>query len=216
MPIRTTPFANGHYYHLFNRGVEKRAIFQDKRDYIHFLRILGYYQHSGPKPSYSRASEEQLKNIEDNEKIVEIICYCLMPNHFHLLIKQVKDGGVSEFMRKISDGHTRYFNTRHNRIGPLFQGAYKAVLIETDEQLIHVSRYIHLNPLVSLLVKDLKTYIWSSYLDFIGIRDSKLANKNEILSFFKDSSEYEKFVLDQAGYAMDLERIKHQLIDGED
>src|SRR3989344_309730 len=213
MPIRTTPLVNNYFYHVYNRGVEKRVTYLDKRDYIHFLRILNYYRYSDPKPSFSKTTQEQIKNIQDNEKIVEIISYCLMPNHYHLLIKQLKDGGISEFMRKISDGHTKYFNTRHNRVGPLFQGTFKAVLIETDKQLIHISRYIHLNPLVSLLVKDLKTYTWSSYPDYVGTRDGKLVSKNEILGFFKDSSEYEKFVLDKAGYAMDLERIKHQLLD---
>lgn len=215
MPFRSTPFANEYFYHLFNRGVEKRITFQDSRDYTHFLKILNYYQFSGPKPSYSRATEDHLKDVENHEKIVEIICYCLMPNHFHLLIKQLKDGGVSEFMRKIGDGYTRYFNTRYNRVGPLFQGIYKAVAIETDEQFVHVSRYIHLNPLVSGLTKDLKIYQWSSYPDYIGIRNGKLVNKQEILGFFKGPQEYEKFVLDQYSYALDLERIKHQLLDGE-
>ena len=213
MPRRNLPLVNNYYYHTYNRGVEKRLTFLDSRDFTRFLRMLNYYQYSGPKPSFSKITTEQLKKLQDNEKIVEIICYCLMPNHFHLLIKQLKDSGISNFIRLISNGYTRYFNTRHIRVGPLFQGAYKAVLIETDEQLMHVSRYIHLNPFVSILVKDLRTYQWSSYLDFIEIRNGKLANKNEVLSFFKDSAEYEKFVLDHAGYAMDLEHIKHQLLD---
>ena len=156
------------------------------------------------------------KVLQNNEKIVEIICYCLMPNHFHLLLKQLRDNGITDFIRLISNGYTRYFNTRHHRIGPLLQGAYKAVLIETDEQLVHVSRYIHLNPLVSLLVKNLTTYTMSSYPDYIGVRDGKLINKNEILGFFKNTSKYESFVLDQASYAMDLSRIKHQLLDSKD
>lgn len=213
MPTRSTPFANGYFYHLFNRGVEKRIIFQDNRDYTHFLKILGYYQYAGPKPSYSRANDEQIKSVKNNEKIIEIISYCLMPNHFHLLIKQLKEGGISEFMRKISDGYTKYFNTKYNRIGPLFQGAYKSVLIESDQQLTHLSRYIHLNPRVSLLTKDLNSYIWSSYSDYIGLRSGNLVNKDEILGFFKDQKAYEQFVLDQVDYGISLERIKHQLLD---
>ena len=213
---RFIPFANNYYYHIYNRGVEKRLTFLDSRDFTRFLRMLNYYQYSGPKPSFSKITNDQLKKLQAKEKIIEIICYCLMPNHFHLLIKQLKDSGISNFIRLISNGYTRYFNIRRTRVGPLFQGAYKAVLIETDEQLVHTSRYIHLNPYVSLLVKDLKTYQWSSYPDFIGIRNGKLVNKNEILSFFKDPTEYEKFVLDHASYAMDLERIKHQLLDPED
>ncbi len=216
MPVRTTPLANDYFYHIYNRGVEKRITYLDDREFGHFLKILNYYSHSDPKPSYSKATEEQTESVRSNEKIVEIISYCLMPNHFHLLLKQLKEGGISEFMRKVSNGYTRYFNTRHHRIGPLFQGAYKAVLIEDDQQLIHVSRYIHLNPIVSLLVKDLKTYLWSSYLEYVGLANGKLVKKDEILGFFKDAKEYEKFCLDQISYGIDLERIKHQLLDGEE
>lgn len=216
MPRRTTPFADGYFYHLYNRGVEKRITFQDDRDFVHFLKVLSYYQYSDPKPSFSHVTLDQLKSIQNNTKIVEIISYCLMPNHYHLLVKQLQDGGIIEFMRKVGNEHTRYFNTRHSRIGPLFQGAYKSVLIESDEQLVHVSRYVHLNPYVSGITRDLKTYQWSSYPDYVGIRDGKLANKQEIVGFFKSSEEYEKFVLDQYSYALDLERIKHQLLDGED
>lgn len=216
MPRRDLLLENNYYYHIFNRGVEKRNIFQDDRDFIRFLKILSYYRYFGPKPSFSKLTEDKLKDIPKNELIVEIICYCLMPNHFHLLLKQTRDNGIKDFIRLVSNGYTRYFNTRHNRIGPLFQGAYKAVFIETDEQFIHVSRYIHLNPLVSLLVKDLRIYQWSSYPDHIGIRDGKLAEKDEILGFFKNPEEYEKFVLDQASYAIDLAHIKHQLLDVED
>ncbi len=212
MPIRTTLFANNYFYHIFNRGVEKRIIFQNDNDFAHFLKILNYYQRHGTKPSYSRAREDQIDNVLQREKSIEIISYCLMPNHFHLLLKQLKDDGIMNFIRLISNGYTRYFNTKHHRIGPLFQGAYKATSIETDEQLIHVSRYIHLNPLVAFLVKDLKDYPWSSYPDYIGIRDDKLINKDELLGFFKSPTEYEKFVLDQASYAIDLARIKHQLL----
>lgn len=210
------PLENNYYYHVLNRGVEKRNIFQDSRDFIRFLKILNYYRHLGPKPSFSKLTEDKLKKLPKDEMIVEIISYCLMPNHFHLLLKQTKDDGIKDFVRLVSNAYTRYFNTRHNRIGPLFQGAYKAVFIETDEQLIHVSRYIHLNPSVALLIKDLKTYQWSSYPNYIGTGESKLAKKDEILRFFKNPKDYEEFVLDQASYAIDLSRIKHQLLDGED
>lgn len=213
MPYRTTPLVNDEFYHIFNRGVEKRSIFATTSDYEHFLRILNYYQFEGPKPRFSQFNRFQNFKLEQNQKIVEIICYCLMPNHFHLLLRQTRDGGISEFMRKISDSHTRYFNTKYERIGSLFQGAFKAVRIESDEQLIHVSRYIHLNPSVSLLVKDLKDYPWSSYPDYIGTRNSKLCVKKPIISFFKSKGDYEKFVLDQEDYGKSLEFIKHHLMD---
>lgn len=215
MPYRILPFVNGEYYHIYNRGLEKQNIFANNKDYSRFIQAIFYYQIQNPKPKFSTYRKIKTFPINENKKIVDIICYCLMPNHFHLLIKQVKEGGISEFMRKISESSTKYRNTKYNRLGPLFQGAFKAVHIETEEQLVHVSRYIHLNPLVSLLVKDLKIYPWSSYLEYIGLRNNKAVRKEEILSLFKSPKEYEKFVLDQAEYGMKLELIKHATIDGE-
>lgn len=216
MPIRILPLVNNYFYHILNRGIEKRNIFLDDRDYKRFLKILKYYQYAEAKRSFSKLTNEDLKNAQRGEKIVEIISYCLMPNHFHLLIKQVKDKGISDFIRKISNGYTRYFNTKYRRIGPLFQGPYKAVMVESDEQLTHLSRYIHLNPKVSFLVKDLNSYPWSSYTDYIGLENNDLVNKEEILGFFKDQKSYENFVLEQADYGIMLQMLKHQLLDGEE
>ena len=213
VPYRTVPLVNNEIYHVFNRGVEKRSIFLSPGDYERFLMVLNYYQHGGPKPRFSQLSRFQDLKIDANKKIVEIVCYCLMPNHFHLLIRQLKKTGVSEFMRKVSDSFTRYFNTKHDRIGSLFQGAFKAIRIESDEQLIHVSRYIHLNPLVSILVKDLKDYLWSSYLDYIGKNFGGPCNNRAVMDFFNSKEEYGQFVLDQEDYGKRLEFIKHHLVD---
>lgn len=135
-----------------------------------------------------------------------------MPNHFHLLLKQTSDGGISEFVGKLINSYTKFYNLKYNRVGPLFQGQFKAVLIESDEQLIHVSRYIHLNPITSFLVKDLSDYEWSSYNEYTN-NHKGICKKDEILGFFKDEASYQKFCLDQISYAQNLERIKHQLID---
>lgn len=215
MPKRNLPLVSDYYYHIFNRGVEKRNIFQDNRDYNRFLKMLNYYRYEGPKPSFSKLTEDKLDNLKSNENIVDIVCYCLMPNHFHLLIKQIKDNGIVNFIRLVSNGYTRYFNTRHERIGPLLQGPYKAVMVESDEQLIHISRYIHLNPYAALLTKDLNSYPWSSYPDYLGLSTGIPISKQEILDFFSGKNKYEEFVLDQASYAIDSTRIKHQLLDGE-
>lgn len=128
------------------------------------------------------------------------------------MIKQVKDGGITEFISKFSNSYTKYFNTKHNRVGALFQGQLKAVLIENDEQFLHVSRYIHLNPLASFLVKDLDDYEWSSYYAYINNIDGT-CNKEEILGHFTSPQAYRQFVLDQAEYAQQLEIIKHLLMD---
>lgn len=213
MPYRTTPFVNGEFYHLFNRGLEKKDIFEGSRDYSHFLQTMFYYQIQNPKPRFSIYRQSKVFPIDPSKKIVEIICYCLMPNHFHLLIKQLKDGGITEFMRKFILSYIRYRNTKYDHQGPLLNGPFRAVRMETDEQLLHLSRYIHLNPLVSLLVKDLKFYPWSSYSDYIGLNSNPALAKEEILNFFKSSKDYEKFVLDQADYGKTLELLKHAGID---
>src|SRR5438094_713652 len=138
MPVRITPLVNNHFYHVFNRGVEKRNIFKNAYDYNRLLKTIEYYQYQGPKPKFSRYLEGTLYKPKLENKIVEIIAFCLMPNHFHLLLKQVKEGGITEFMSKLSNSYTKYFNTKYYRIGPLLQGEFKAVRVETDEQLIHL------------------------------------------------------------------------------
>lgn len=139
-----------------------------------------------------------------------------MPNHYHFLIKQLQDNGISEFISKISNSYTKFFNTKHNRVGPLLQGQFKAVRIEYDEQLIHVARYIHLNPVASFIIKDLKEYQWSSYPAYIGLQADKICTNGFILAMFKNKQKYEQFVLDHVDYSQSLEKIKHLLVDGED
>lgn len=216
MPYRTTVLGTGEIYHVFNRGVAKMPIFNNRRDYNRLLETLYYYQFQGPKPQFSQLSRFKDFNFEKNKKIIEIICYCLMPNHYHLLIKQLEDNGVSEFINRVFNSYTKYFNTKHNRVGPLLQGQFKAVRIGYDEQFIHVSRYIHLNPITSFLVKDLRDYPWSSYHDFIGLQKDKLCNNSPVMAFFKSPKKYEKFVLDQVKYGQSLEIIKHLAIDFND
>ncbi|OGE64292.1 hypothetical protein A3I48_03635 [Candidatus Daviesbacteria bacterium RIFCSPLOWO2_02_FULL_36_7] len=216
MPYRTIPLATDQTYHIFNRGVAKLPIFTDKRDYNRFLQTIYYYQFQGPKPKFSQLNRFKDFKFEKNKKIVEIFCYCLMPNHYHFLIRQLQENGISEFINKISNSYTKYFNTRHNRVGHLLQGQFKAVRIEHEEQLIHVSRYIHLNPIVSFLIKDLREYQWSSYTTYIGLQTNKICTREFILSIFKTQQKYEQFVLDQVEYGQSLERIKHLVIDGED
>lgn len=216
MPYRIIPFANGEFYHIYNRGLEKKDIFYQPRDYSHFIKTFFYYQIDDPKPRFSNYRRSQLFPIDSSKKIVNIICYCLMPNHFHLLVKQLKDGGVSEFMRRFILSYIKYINLKYNHQGPLLNGPFRAVRMETDEQLVHISRYIHLNPLVSLLVKDLNFYSWSSYKTYIGLEDNPTIAKEEILTFFKSPDDYRQFVLDQADYGKTLEVLKHRSIDIEE
>lgn len=213
MPYRIIPFVDGQIYHIYNRGVEKKNIFQNSRDFQRFLKSLQYYQLQGPKPSFSKFFQPTLFKVDLSEKIVEILAYCLMPNHFHLLVRQNAKGGITEFMSKLLNSYTKYFNTKHKRVGPLLQGQFKAVLIESDEQFIHVSRYIHLNPITSFLVKNLEAYKWSSYPEYIDPKRIGVCSKEETLGFFKSPEDYKQFVLDQIDYGQTLELIKRQIIE---
>ncbi len=188
-------------------------IYNNAYDYRRFLRTMFYYQILGPKPKFSRFLPNNFKL--NNNKIVDIICYCLMPNHFHFLLKQVKESGITEFISKLSNSYTKYFNTKNQRVGPIFQGEFKSVHIETNEQLLHVSRYIHLNPIISYIAKDLKNFKWSSYTEYIGELDSALCSKEIILDQFKLKKDYKDFILDQLEYARTLESTKHKLLDAD-
>ena len=213
MPHRITPLVTGQIYHVYNRGSEKRRIFEDRRDYQRFLKLIQYYQLEGPKPRYSHFSSFSLIKPDVDKKIVGIVAYCLMPNHFHLMPKPLKNLGITEFMSKLSNSYTKYYNIRHKRVGPLFQGEFKSVLVESDEQLIHLSRYIHLNPYVSFIVKNLESYEWSSYMEYINQNPNQICSKNIVTDFFENIEKYQSFILDYATYAQNLEIIKHQLID---
>ena len=134
-----------------------------------------------------------------------------MPNHFHFLVKQVLDRGISIFLSQLQNSYTKFFNTKYERFGPLFQGAFKAVRIESDEQLIHTSRYIHINPVVSGITDSLETYEYSSYFEYVN--KSIFCSTDEILSFFKNRKDYIKFLEDQIAYGKSLELIKHLMFD---
>lgn len=215
MPYRIVPFETLGIYHVYNRGVEKRQVFSSDRDYQRFLQTIYYYQFSGPKPKFSNQDRFRTKDFDQGPKIVEIICYCLMPNHFHLLIRQNKEDGIKEFISKVLNSYTKYFNTKNKRVGPLFQGTFKAVPTETDLQLMHVSRYIHLNPYTSGLTKDLNGYLYSSFVDYAGISDHSICNKEPVLTFFKGPKDYEEFVVGHSAYARELEIMKHLLLEKE-
>ena len=213
MAYRVTPFENEGYYHLYNRGVEKRIIFNDERDYDRFLQTIYYYQFDNLKFRFSLRGSPLNEDYRHNQKIVEIICYCLMPNHFHLLVRQLKDDGTQKFMQRILNSYTKYFNTKNKRVGPLLQGAFKAVPVETDEQLVHVTRYIHLNPFTSGLTKDVNTYPFSSYHEFTEFESNPLCNSQQILRLFKNKQDYQEFVEGHADYSRELGIMKHLLLE---
>ncbi len=222
MPYRKVVLAPGEVYHVFNRGVAALPIFFNTRDHLRFLDLVGYYRFSNTPFSFSKLmnleKEEREKILiglkKENVIHVEILAYCLMPNHFHLLLKQKTDRGISIFMRNLQDSYVKYLNIKSERAGPLFQSVFKAVRIENDEQLLHVSRYIHLNPSTAYIVEPekLEDYMWSSLKAYLGgdfSRNNYFVNPEIVMNFFKKGKDYLKFILDQAAYQRELDKIKH-------
>ena len=182
-------FVPGGIYHVYNRGVEKRSIFTDDQDYRVFLNLLKIVL--APKEKSDNLGYIRIKNRSDS---VRLFAYCLMPNHFHLIINQLDATGMTEFMRSITNAYVSYFNKRHKRVGSLFQGTYKAALIDKDEYLTHVSRYIHMNPLE--INSKLNEYPYSSYKYYVDANHPNLLIVSTILEQFNDNKDYEKFVED--------------------
>lgn len=191
------------YYHLYNRGVEKRVIFQDEQDYSVFLSYLKTYllpkditkiSKDLANPNISGKEKEQLLKLlhlnNFNEEI-SLLAYCLMPNHFHFLVKQEPENGIDVFMNSLATRYTQYFNAKYKRVGPLYQGIYKAVLVETDEQLLYLSSYIHRNPLSDKPYAKYKQANFflrpSSLPEYLNQRQTAWIHPEEILSFFSKS-----------------------------
>lgn len=224
MPGRNIPLVTGQIYHVVNRGIASQPIFLGKRDYDRALDAIFYYQNQHVPSRYSyflrlplkQRTEILTKLRQKREYLVEIVCFCLMPNHIHILLKQLQANGISNFMSNITNSFTRYFNTKNHRLGHLFQGKFKAVRIETEEQLIHVSRYIHLNPYTSYLLKgleDLEKYPYSSMIEYMNPKGVEICNKEIITSQFKSRSNYRKFIFDQADYQRQIGDIKHLILE---
>jgi REP element-mobilizing transposase RayT len=181
MPTRDPIFYQGGYYHIYTRGTEKRTIFQDAADKQRFLKRLATYK---------------------KQHLITILAFCLMPNHYHLLVRQNTEQPISVFLQKLNVSYSMYFNKRYQRVGPLFQGRFKAKLIGTDEYLLHISRYIHLNPLELIPSIDLlKEYRWSSLPAYLVGKEDDLVNSSIILAYFSKSNpsqDYHEFVKDEA------------------
>ena len=140
------------------------------------------------------------------------MAYCLMPNHFHLILKQDSEEGIKTYIQRLCSSYSHYFNIKNNFRGPVFESRFKAVRVETQEQLIHLTRYIHLNPVTGYLVEDPIDYKYSSYLAYLGKRQSSFLEYSDIMNEFK-VNEYEKYVLDFKDYQRELKNINNLIID---
>ena len=210
----------GEIYHVYNRGIGGQPIYGRKSDYRRFLESMFYYQNSETPLRYSQfvmlPTTERQKLLSDlakeNNRLVEIICYCLMPNHFHVITKQVIEKGIALFISNLSNSYTRFYNVKYDRDGPLFKGKFQAVRIEDDEQLLHTTRYIHLNPYTSYITKtadDLLSYPYSSFNMYRITPNDNRINTTDVLSHFSSIEKFTNFTLDQRDYQRRLGDIKH-------
>ena len=189
MPYRKATLQAGEYYHIYNRGNNRQPIFYEQENYFFFLQRL----------------KEYTKKLN-----VVVIAYCLMPTHFHLLICPSLDN-LSEMMRSLSISYSKAMNKRYNRVGTLFQGQFRTVHIDRDEYLLHLSRYIHLNPVKASLVKLPEDWQYSSYLEFIGKRQGSLPKPDIILRQFSCLDEYRAFV--DSGINVEDKTIDHLVLE---
>jgi putative transposase len=208
------------YYHIYNRGVEKRLIFQDEQEYGVFLSYLKVYLSPTDtndlskrlkNPQLSAAekhSVRKLLQLNNFSEQISLLAYCLMPNHFHLFIKQHNQGSINQFMNSLCTRYVMYFNRKNKRVGPLFQSRYKAVLISSEAQYLHISRYIHKQALAGQGDSDYAQP--SSYPEYIGARNTEWVHPEEILSFFSNTTpslSYERFVSEYDSFQLESDDL---------
>lgn len=197
---RVKNYAPQSYYHVYNRGVNKRNIFLDDSDYSVFLNLFKRYLSDDSPDRFNRI----YKNLSDE---VKLLAFCLMPTHFHLLIYQEKQTGMTNLLQRVMTSYSIYFNKKYRRVGPLFQDIYKASRISSDGYLQHISRYIHLNP------EQWRDWEFSSLDFYLGNKQAEWLDQKIILELFEDQNEYLDFVSDYEDHKRSLEAIRSDLAD---
>ena len=203
-------------YHVLNRGVDKRQVFMDKQDYLRFIHDLHEFNDKERTElnfykfrDYGANGQIPKTSKKPRKLLVDILAYCLMPNHYHILLNPKTEHGVSLFMQKLNAGYTKYFNQKYKRTGALFQGRYKNVLVSDETHFLHLPFYIHFNPLdlsypewrenkisnPKTALEFLKSYRWSSHLDYLGIKNfPSVLNMKHLKEIFGSNGDYQKLV----------------------
>ncbi len=228
--MRKIQFQKEYYYHIYNRGVDKRDVFLDDGDYFRFLRSMREMNNNSTdsqrdyekRKAFSEEKSDEKKlslgyprlSFLDEPNLVSFIAYCLNPNHYHFLVKQKTEKGIERFMHKLGLGYTKYFNKKYNRSGSLFQGTYKAVAVKTDEQLQYTSAYINANYEIHKMGRA-DTWKWSSYQDYLNKRKGTLCDKNIILEYFDNNvKKYQDYIAEVVNNSKQIkEDIKTCLIE---
>lgn len=205
--MRKINFANGEFYHIYNRGTDKRNIFSSESDFQRFLQSMDEFNSVEPIGSIYENSfrkdrkEHSLGNpVSKSKKLVNFVCYCLNSNHYHFILEQLLDSGISKFMKSLGGGYTKYFNEKEKRSGALFQGTFKAVHVDSNEYLLHLSAYVNLNDMVHkktpLGNRVSKMGDKSSWGEYLGENENNFCRKDIILEQFRNIKEYKEFVED--------------------
>lgn len=215
--------ANDEIYHIYNRGVDKRDVFLDDQDRFRFVHDLFEFNDTVPAGKWHESEIGSPNMRPKRDTVVDVLAFCLMPNHFHLMLRQKQEHGVSEFMKKLGIGYTYYFNKRYNRDGSLFQGKYKLVHIAEQNHFQHLPYYIHLNPL-DLIYPDwrdgtitdtekalrfLEQYRWSSYLDYAGKKNFPSVTQREFLAYTLESPDKQRQNMMEWVQREEFENIEH-------
>jgi putative transposase len=216
--MRKNPLASNEVYHVFTKSIDNFITFKDESDFTRAIETIKFYRYGKVPISFSTYLKTKNKKIfslkyelDINNSVVEIIAYCIMPTHLHLILKQLVDNGISIFIKNVLDSYTRYFNNKYSRRGTLWQSRFKSVYVESNEQLLHLTRYIHLNPTTAGLVKNPEDWTYSSYLEYLNKSNNKICNYEEYLDM--DIKDYKKFVDDRKDYQKELGLIKHLAFD---
>ncbi len=213
---RKDKFIEGGIYHIFNKSISNYGIFKDFNNSRRFLSVVGYYNNRSITKSFSQFIIRKKFNYQNiiyptDFPYVKFLSFCIMPDHYHFLLKILVDNTLSKLMGTIENSFTRYFNIKFDRKGPLWQSAFKSVEIGSNEQLLHVSRYIHLNPTTSNLVDKPEDWHFSSYKDFIT--DEKILKRFIKEISIDDIKTYKKFVENNIEYQRELKRIRKLILE---
>jgi len=191
--MRKIQFANNEYYHIFNRGVDKREIFSEYEDLSRFFQSMDEFNVIDPIGSIFENFFRKIERpVSENERLVNFVCYCLNPNHYHFILKQASDRGIEKFMQRLGNGYTKYFNNKYGRSGSLFQGTYKSVHINSNEYLLHLSVYVNLNNKIHQL-GHLMSKSKSSWEEYLNPSICGFCEKDIVLGQFNNLSEYQEF-----------------------
>lgn len=207
MNMRKEAFINGEFFHIYNRGNNKREVFLDRRDLARFFRSMQEFNSEEPIGSIYLNSFKEAPLRSSTSQLVDFVCFCLNPNHYHFIIKQLTDKGIERFMHRLGTGYTKHFNERHKQSGSLFQGRYKAIHINSNDYLLHLSAYVNLNYEVHRLRSSTSQCgyesSWNEYQkDFGGI-----CKKEIVLSQFKSPEDYRRFAVD----ALEISRTRKDM-----